>query len=69
MPTPPAGLMPMRDFDPFQPAILHDAISDSLVTWDWERAEEFRRGAAYDEHGRVVWNGKVFDGWDDVLGG
>ena len=67
--APPPGLKPMKDFDPFQPAILHDAVSDRFVTWDWERAEEFRIGAAYDEHSRAIWNGNVFDGWDDVLGG
>ncbi len=69
MSTPPAGLKPMTDFDPFQPAILHDAVSDRFVTWDWDRAEDFVTGASYDKDRRVVWNGNVFDGWDDVLGG
>ena len=59
----------MKDFDPTEPAVLHDAATDQIVTWDWERAEEFRKRATCDAEGRVVFEGHVFDGWGEVLGG
>jgi hypothetical protein len=59
----------MADFNPFEPAILHEMLSDSIVTWDWERAEDFTSRAVYDADGRVYWSGQVFDGWGNVLGG
>jgi hypothetical protein len=45
----------MKDFNPSEPAILHDAVNDCIVTWDWERAEDFRKNAVYDAEGRVAW--------------
>jgi hypothetical protein len=66
---PPNGLRPMAEFNPYEPAILHEILSDSIVTWDWEQAEDFNRSAIYDSLGRVCWAGQVFDGWGNVLGG
>jgi len=66
---PPPSLHPMKDFDPGEPAILHDTVNDCIVTWDWERADDFRKNAVYDAEGRVAWDGHVFDGWGNVLGG
>jgi hypothetical protein len=54
---PPPNLRPMKDFNPAEPAILHDAGNDCIVTWDWERADDFRRNAVYDAEGRVAWHG------------
>jgi hypothetical protein len=34
---PPPKLRPMKDFNPAEPAILHDVLKDCIVTWDWER--------------------------------
>ena len=59
----------MQDFDPSEPAILHDAVKDRIVTWDWQHAEDFRKSAVFDTEGRVTWRGQVFDGWGNVLGG
>ena len=59
----------MKDFNPAEPAILHDAVKDCIVTWDWERADDFKKNAVYDSEGRVAWHGHVFDGWGNVLGG
>jgi len=67
--VPPPNLRPMRDFNPAEPAILHDAVNDCIVTWDWERADDFRKNAVYDAQGRIAWDGHVFDGWGNVLGG
>jgi hypothetical protein len=66
---PPPNLRPMKDFNPAEPAILHDAVNNCIVTWDWERADHFRKNAVYDAEGRVAWQGYIFDGWGNVLGG
>lgn len=59
----------MKDFDPSEPAILHDQISDTIITWSGEEADAFRRSRVEREDGTVGWNGFVFDGWGNVLGG
>lgn len=71
MPTrePPHTLHPMKDFDPSEPAILHDRLSDTIVTWSGEEASAFRRSCVERKDGAVAWNGYVFDGWGNVLGG
>src|SRR6266550_2306429 len=40
---PPSGLRPMKDFDPSEPAILHDRVSDTIISWSGEEAVAFRR--------------------------
>jgi hypothetical protein len=59
----------MKDFDPSEPAILHDQISDAIIAWSGEDAASFRRSYDPREDGTVAWNGFVFDGWGNVLGG
>jgi hypothetical protein len=66
---PPKGLHPMKDFNPGEPAILHDVLNDKIITWDWQCASDWRKNALYDRDGRAAWNGTVFDGWGNVLGG
>jgi hypothetical protein len=59
----------MRTFDPSQPAILHDQVSDTIITWSGEEADNFRRHRVLREDGAIAWQGFVFDGWGNVLGG
>jgi hypothetical protein len=59
MTNPPPALRPMDDFDPSEPAILHDKRTDRIVTWTGEDV------AAYHEAAIVY----IFDGWGNVLGG
>jgi hypothetical protein len=66
---PPRTLHPMKDFDPSEPAILHDRISDVIVTWSGEEAAEFGRSRINRDDGTIAWKGFVFDGWGNVLGG
>jgi hypothetical protein len=66
---PPPTLHPMKDFEPSEPAILHDRVSDTIITWSGEDAVAFRRSCVAQEDGTVAWNGYVFDGWGNVLGG
>jgi hypothetical protein len=63
------NLHPMKDFNPAEPAILHDVVNNRMITWDWERAEDFRKNAVWGADGRVAWGEFVFDGWGNVLGG
>jgi hypothetical protein len=59
----------MTDFDPSEPAILHDRISDTIIAWSGEEADAFRRSCVQREDGALAWNGYEFDGWGNVLGG
>jgi hypothetical protein len=68
-PKPPPTLHPMTDFDPSEPAILHDRISDTIIAWSVEEADAFRRSCVQREDGALAWNGYEFDGWGNVLGG
>lgn len=67
--APPPGLRPMSEFDPSQPAILHDRASDTIVAWTGEEAAAFRQLAVRSEDGTVRWREAIFDGWGNVLGG
>jgi hypothetical protein len=67
--TPPPHLLPMREFDPSQPAILRDRRTDSIETWTGEEAANFIENSVARPDGTVEWSGFVFDGWDEVLGG
>lgn len=69
--APPVGLRPMKDFDPSQPAILHDAAKDEILTWlpEEERVEDFRKNAFDRGDGTIAWEGLILDGWGNVLGG
>jgi hypothetical protein len=69
MPKPPSGLRPMVDFDPSEPAILHDRLSDTIETWTGEHAEHYRQHSIVHPDGTVEWQGLMLDGWGNVLGG
>ena len=62
-------LRPMRDFDPSQPAILHDRVTDRIETWTGEYAADFRARSVSRSDGSVEWDHFLFDGWGNVLGG
>ena len=38
-------MRPMREFDPDQPARLHEALNDKVFTWRTAWAREWRRNA------------------------
>jgi hypothetical protein len=67
--TPPSHLLPMSEFDPSQPAILHDRRSDSIETWTGEEAASYAEKSVARPDGTVEWSNFLFDGWDEVLGG
>jgi len=62
MPNPPPSLRPMADFDPSEPAILHDSRTDCIVTWTGEDVATYREEAIARPDGTVEWSGYIFDG-------
>ncbi len=38
-----SSLRPMDAFDPAEPAILHDLVSDLIITWTAYEADDYRR--------------------------
>ena len=66
---PPQDLKSMTTFNPYEPAILHDRLTDKMETWTGEDAADFREGAIFNPDGTVEWQQFIFDGWGDVLGG
>ena len=66
---PPPTLHPMRDFNPAEPAVLHDLLSDTIVAWSGDDAADFRRSFVVRDDGTIAWREFVFDGWGNVLGG
>jgi len=66
---PPPTLHPMKDFDPSEPAILHDRLTDTIISWSGEEVDAFRRTATLREDGTIACQQFVFDGWGNVLGG
>ena len=62
-------LRPMSEFDPLEPALLHDRLKDRIIPWTGEEGEVFRRLARFQPDGTVSWDGFMLDGWDEPLGG
>jgi len=56
----------MSEFDPTQPAVLHDKISGKMIPWSGEEAARFlsARPAEGIKLGQFL-----FDGWGNPLGG
>ena len=66
---PPPGLRQMIDFDPSEPAILHDRLNDTIEPWTGENAEDYKQNSIAHPDGTIEWQGMIFDGWGNVLGG
>ena len=59
----------MDAFDPAEPAILHECLTDTIITWTADQADDYRRSSRPNGDGTVIWKAYVFDGWGNVLGG
>ena len=62
-------LRPMFSFNPSEPAILHDRITDSIETWTGEDEAGCRETSVTLDDGTVASRVFEFDGWGNVLGG
>jgi transposase-like protein len=65
----PQGLRPMKTFNAYEPAIIHDRETDKMETWTGEHAADFGASAIFNPDGTVEWRSFLFDGWGNVLGG
>ena len=62
-------MRPMDEFDPSEPAILHDCLNNSVITWTGDKGGEWKRYARQHAAGVMEFDGLLFDGWGNVLGG
>lgn len=62
-------LRPMSGFDPAEPAILHDRLTDAIEIWTGEEEADYRAHARPLPDGATAWRSFEFDGWGNVLGG
>jgi hypothetical protein len=59
----------MGEFDPAEPAILHDRLNDRIIVWTGELGDRYVDGSRPRSDGIVEWDGLLLDGWGNVLGG
>jgi hypothetical protein len=59
----------MSEFDPSEPAVLHDRSRDAIETWIGDMSEDWAEHAIVLEDGAVQYRGRIFDGWGNVAGG
>lgn len=65
----PALLKPMSEFDPTEPAMIHDARNDRVLAWSPDLQESYHRHARAVAPGVVAFDGLLLDGWmDDAIG-
>jgi hypothetical protein len=59
-------LKPMRDFDPSQPAIVHDRLDGRTFEWSPEWFDEYHDYATEHGPGVMEFDGALLDGWMEV---
>ena len=59
----------MSEFDPSQPAILHDRLTDRIVSWTGELRDRYVATSRLRSDDLVEWDDMLLDGWGNVLGG
>jgi hypothetical protein len=59
----------MADFDPAEPAVLHEQRQDRMVPWTGDHSEDWRQRAERHAEGVIAYRGLLFDGWGHPLGG
>ena len=61
-------LRPMSSFNPSEPGILHDRITDSIETWTGEEEADYRENSVTLSDGTVAWRVFASDGWGNMGG-
>ena len=54
---------PMHEFDPSEPALVHDRRTNRLIPWEPAFRHSFARQACELEPGVVAYDGLLLDGW------
>jgi len=64
-----APLRPMSEFDPSQPAMVHDQLNDRTFRWDPDWKQHFAEHHMESHNpGVVEWDGLLLDGWRELRG-
>jgi hypothetical protein len=53
----------MTEFDPAQPAVVHDRVNDKMIKWSPDWREGYEKYARPDAPGVVAFDGLLLDGW------
>lgn len=62
-PCPPPLCRPMSEFDPSEPAMVHDLRRDRMLPWSPAFQRSYERTARELESGVVDYDGLLLDGW------
>ena len=62
-------LRPISEFDPLEPALLHDRLKDRIIPWTGEESGFVPPLRAIPAGRNGSWDGFMLDGWDEPLGG
>jgi hypothetical protein len=57
----------MTEFDPAQPALVHDRVNDQMMEWSPDWRDNYRKYARPDAPGVVAFDGLLLDGWRPLL--
>jgi hypothetical protein len=57
----------MTEFDPAQPALVHDRVNDQMMEWSPDWRDNYRKYARPDAPGVVTFDGLLLDGWRPLL--
>ena len=56
----------MRDFDPGQPARIHDRLNDKIIVWRTGWADKWRAHAVLEANGWAYFDGMILDAWEPI---
>ena len=60
----PERWLPMSEFDPSKPALVHDKLNDQVIDWEPERhGKDYKAGHRDFGDGVVEWDGLLLDRW------
>jgi hypothetical protein len=59
-------LRPMSEFDPTEPAMVHDALNDRILAWSPDFEWSFAKYAREDAPGVINFDGLLLDGWTEI---
>jgi hypothetical protein len=61
--APPPLCRPMSEFDPSEPALVHDRRHDRMIPWSPAFRRSFEQSAREQEPGVFAYDGLLLDGW------
>ena len=62
-------MRPMSQFNPAEPAILHERTQNNIIPWTGEFKDKWAQNAQQHSDGVIEFEGMLYDGWGHPLGG